>query len=165
MNKKPTSNLRVRLLPVVADDLPTLFEFQCDPASNRMAAVHPRSRDEFDAHWSRILGDSDVIAQSIRFDDEVNDEVVGCINCFQTDGQHFVGYWIGRAYWNRGIATSALEQLLVKAQNRPLYAHVAVSNLASIRVLQKCGFEIVDYQHSPGTDRLAECEEAVLRLA
>jgi RimJ/RimL family protein N-acetyltransferase len=27
---------------------------------------------------------------------------------------------------------------------RPLYAHVAVHNVASIRVLQKCGFTITD---------------------
>ena len=57
-------------------------------------------------------------------------------------GKREVGYWIDRAFWGRGIATTALTAFLRLEQTRPLYAGVAKHNVASIRVLEKCGFVI-----------------------
>ena len=57
-------------------------------------------------------------------------------------GEREVGYWIGKEYWGRGIATRALSESLDYLQTRPLYARVARHNVASIRVLHKCGFRI-----------------------
>lgn len=54
-----------------------------------------------------------------------------------------MGYWVGRAFWNRGVASRALELFLQQHTQRPLHAHVAVQNLASIKVLQKNGFTIL----------------------
>jgi RimJ/RimL family protein N-acetyltransferase len=51
-----------------------------------------------------------------------------------------VGYWLGRSYWGRGIATRALALFLPLVPARPLYAHVASHNTGSMRVLVKCGF-------------------------
>ena len=56
--------------------------------------------------------------------------------------------------WGRAIATQALNQFIGQVQTRPLYAHVAKHNIASIRVLQKCGFTICS----------AEIEEIILKL-
>lgn len=61
-------------------------------------------------------------------------------------------------------ASRALELLLLEVAARPLYAHVATSNAASLRVLQKCGLLVERVQVSPATDRYPECEEAVLVL-
>jgi RimJ/RimL family protein N-acetyltransferase len=57
-------------------------------------------------------------------------------------GQRKVGYWIGKEFWGRGIATRALALFLAEVSERPLYASVATSNVGSIRVLEKCGFTI-----------------------
>jgi RimJ/RimL family protein N-acetyltransferase len=46
--------------------------------------------------------------------------------------------------WGKGIATRALTLFLQQGTVRPLYAHVARHNLASIRVLEKCGFTIAN---------------------
>jgi RimJ/RimL family protein N-acetyltransferase len=70
------------------------------------------------------------------------------------DGVREVGYWIGKAYWGKGIATAALAEFLAVEPTRPLYAHVARHNLGSVRVLEKCGFARVG-----GDER-----ELVLRL-
>jgi RimJ/RimL family protein N-acetyltransferase len=49
-----------------------------------------------------------------------------------------VGYWIGREYWGKGVATEALSQFLAHAEvRRPLHAAVAKHNVGSIRVLEK----------------------------
>jgi RimJ/RimL family protein N-acetyltransferase len=55
-----------------------------------------------------------------------------------------LGYWLGRAYWNRGIMTAAVSRLVAQAMVAPglhrVFAHAHANNPASIRVLEKCGF-------------------------
>lgn len=158
--QKPEVCDRVRLRPVEADDLPRMFDLQLDPDSNRVAVTIPRSREAFDAHWGKALGDPANTTRAILFDGEM----VGYISCFPMDGEDHVGYWIDRAHWGMGIASRALHLLLGEVTKRPLVATAATSNGASVRVLQKCGFVVEQVRHSPATDRYPECEEAVLVL-
>lgn len=150
----------VRLRPVQEQDLAKIYEFQLDPEANRMAFTHPRLAAEFDAHWQQIRTDPRVAARAIVADDRL----AGCISCFESEGQDSIGYWIGRGFWGKGVATRALGLLLKEVPIRPLQARVAVTNVASIRVLEKCGFAIVRQEWSPETDRYVACEEAVLKL-
>jgi RimJ/RimL family protein N-acetyltransferase len=127
--------------PVVERDLPALYRHQRDPEACRMAAFPPRDEPAFMAHWARILERPEVSAWSVLTDDGA---VAGNIVAFELDGTPLVGYWIGREHWGRGLATRALAALLQELPRRPLYAHVARHNVGSIRVLEKCGFAIVD---------------------
>ncbi len=61
---------------------------------------------------------------------------------WEQSGEREVGYWIGKEYWGKGSATKALAEFLSYVKIRPLYAHVAKHNAASLRVLQKCGFTV-----------------------
>ena len=58
-----------------------------------------------------------------------------------------VGYWIGRPYWGRGYATTAVRALLAMAflgvEIDVLGATHLVRNPASGRVLEKCGMSLV----------------------
>ena len=58
-------------------------------------------------------------------------------------GQREVGYWVGRPFWGRGVATAALRLLLDELPDRPVIAHVALDNIGSRRVLEHCGFIVV----------------------
>lgn len=156
---RSTSDL-IRLRNVERDDLPRMYEMQSDPESNRLAATIPRSTEAFETHWANILRDPSLIAKAILLDEVL----VGTVSCFWCDGQANVGYWISREHWGKGIASRALNLLLHEVPTRPLYAHVATSNGASLRVLQKSGFVIERVQVSPATDRFPECEVAVLVL-
>jgi ribosomal-protein-alanine N-acetyltransferase len=55
-----------------------------------------------------------------------------------------IGYWLGRGYWGRGIATAACNALTSEllAMNGILRVETIVyaPNVASARVLEKCGF-------------------------
>lgn len=54
-----------------------------------------------------------------------------------------IGYWLGRDYWRRGIATEIVRLLIERAQVagiRRLQAGVFAPNVASARVLEKSGF-------------------------
>jgi RimJ/RimL family protein N-acetyltransferase len=103
-----------------------------------MAAFPSRDRDAFMAHWARILGDPTLIAKAVVFDGRV----AGNVGSFERSGERLVGYWIGREYWGKGIATRALSEFLGHDKRRPLHAHVAKHNVSSIRVLEKCGFTV-----------------------
>jgi len=144
----------VRLRAVTEDDFPIFFEHQRDPEANRMAAFPPRDREAFMAHWGSILRDVNVVARTIEFVDRVAGNVV----VFTYEGRREVGYWIGREFWGRGVATRALGALLTEVTERPIYAGVADTNLASIRVLEKCGFAVV------AADAGAHAGEVLMRL-
>jgi RimJ/RimL family protein N-acetyltransferase len=155
------STSAVLLRDVTEDDLPIFFEQQLDPVATQMAAFPARDRQAFMAHWAKILDDETVITQTILFDGHVAGNVV----TFELFGKREVGYWIGREYWGTGIATTALAAFLHHVQARPLYAHVAKRNRASLRVLEKCGFTIF------GEDRVdldasgEQIEEYLLKLS
>jgi RimJ/RimL family protein N-acetyltransferase len=126
----------VVLMDVIDSDLPVLYEQQLDPESIRMAAFKSRDWDAFRAHWARILADETITKRTVV----VDGKVAGHFVCWASDGEQEVGYWLGRMYWGRGIATRGLLTFLGLIRVRPLSAHVAKYNAASIRVLEKCGF-------------------------
>ncbi len=128
----------VQLRPVQESDLAIFFEQQRDPVANRLAAFPARDQDTFTAHWSKIMQDKSVILRTILFDGLVAGNLVS----FVLSNKREVGYWLGREYWGKGIATRALMYFLKQVQERPLFAHVAQHNTASFRVLEKCGFHL-----------------------
>ena len=56
-----------------------------------------------------------------------------------------IGYWLGEPNWNRGYATEAAHALIDMAFRTRDIAHIdarcRVTNIASRRVIQKCGFQ------------------------
>ena len=150
----------VALRDVTENDLPVFFEQQADPDANRMAAFPARDHDAFTAHWAKSLGDKSVIIKTVIFDGHVAGNIVSWIQ----SGERDIGYWIGKADWGKGIASAALSQFLTHVTARPLYAHVAKHNIASLRVLHKCGFTISGEAKFPGADG-QQGEEFILTLA
>lgn len=128
------------LRDVIKSDLAVFFEQQLNPDATRMAAFPARDREAFTAHWARILADESVIIKTILWDGQVAGNIVS----YEQDGRREVGYWLGKVYWGKGIASQALSVFLNYVNIRPLYAHVAKHNLASRRVLEKNGFTAID---------------------
>ena len=145
------------------EDLPLLFEQWADPVAVHMAAFTApdhMDRDAFERRWSRLRADETVLARVIVLDDEV----AGTIGSWGEPGEREVTYWIGRSYWGNGIPTDALTAFLAVERSRPLHARVASDNVASHRVLEKCGFHVVATERNVAEARSAEIEELVLRL-
>jgi RimJ/RimL family protein N-acetyltransferase len=129
--------MEIALRPVEPGDLPALFEQQRDPESVAMAGVAAREREAFDAHWERILNDPESVIRAVLADGEL---VGSALSWRAEDGRRFIGYWLDRACWGRGIATAALERYLAVLDERPLYADTTEGNAASQRVLTRNGF-------------------------
>lgn len=151
------------LRDVCAGDLPVFFDQQLDEAANHMAAFtskDPSDRGAFDAHWKKILADRATTKKTIVF----GGEVVGHVVSYVQEGRLEVTYWVGRIHWSKGIATAALWGLLGLVKERPLYARAAKDNVASLRVLEKCGFAICGEDRGFANARGEEIEELVLEL-
>jgi RimJ/RimL family protein N-acetyltransferase len=153
----------ILLRDVVDSDLPIFFEQQRDPVANQMAAFPARDRDAFMAHWARILVVESNILKTILYGDRVAGNIVSWEHSDEGNERE-VGYWLGRDFWGKGIATRALSLFLEQVATRPLYAYVARHNLASIRVLVKCGFTISGEDKRPASTGGEEVEELMLIL-
>ncbi|MBW8321625.1 MAG: GNAT family N-acetyltransferase, partial [Rhizobium sp.] len=77
-----------------------------------------------------------------------NGEFLGCcaLEPHATDNDTLeIGYWLGEPHWNRGYATEAAHALIDMAFRTRDIAHIdarcRVTNIASRRVIQKCGFQ------------------------
>ena len=145
------------------EDLPHLYEQWADPAAMHMAAFTAPDHmdpDAFERRWARLRADETVLNRVVV----VGEDVAGTIGSWGDAGDREVTYWIGRFFWGKGIATAALEAFLAVDRSRPLRARVASDNVASRRVLEKCGFRVVATDRGFAEARSSEIEELVLRL-
>ena len=132
---------KILLRPLTEADLPILFQQQLDPEAVVLSAYPSKDKGEFMRHWEGILKNKNVIARAILY----KEKVAGHIICWK-EGRYEqrIGYWIGKEFWGRGIATSALQEFLTQVKVRQLYAEAANHNTASKRVLEKNGFNLLD---------------------
>lgn len=148
----------IQLRTIVERELAVFFAHQREREACRIAAFSPRDRAAFFSHWkNNILADDSVSAFAI----DVEEQTAGYVLSWKDGDRRLIGFWLGQAFWNQGIATSAVSDYLRIETERQLYAHVAEQNIASIRVLDKCGFVVVSEESSRSKDTVAE---VLLRL-
>jgi RimJ/RimL family protein N-acetyltransferase len=123
----------------------------------------PAGEDEaqFGKRWERMLQDQSVLARTIL----VDEEVAGYVAHFIQLEKPAISYWLDQQFWNRGVATAALQRFLRLIPTRPLYARAAFDNVASLRVLEKCDFRIVGSGSYYSDRHGREIDELVLVLA
>ncbi|MEP7360276.1 MAG: GNAT family N-acetyltransferase [Chloroflexota bacterium] len=140
----------IALRPVDVTDIDVFYDHQADPVAAAMAGVNSRDRAAHVEHWATvILANPSNVTRTVTVDGVVAGNIGSWID---QDGKRLVGYVYGRELWGRGIATDALRQFLDQEMTeRPLYAHVANSNLGSQRVLEKSGF-VRTSDHAPVED-------------
>jgi RimJ/RimL family protein N-acetyltransferase len=88
---------------------------------------------------------NDTFAFAILYDNEV----VGSIGAFRQQNIHCktaeIGYYVGEKYWGKGICTTAVTLLsryvFENTDIIRLFAEPFATNIGSIRVLEKAGFE------------------------
>lgn len=106
---------------------------------------HPYTADDAD-YWLGIVGNQ---AEGLNWAIEVDGRAVGGIGADRGEGifgrSARFGYWLGEPWWGRGIMTAAVratsDYLLTSTDLVRLEAPVFEWNPASMRVLEKCGFQ------------------------
>ena len=144
--------MNVVIRPVENGDLETFYTQQMDPVALEMAVFGARDRDAFMKHWDRIRNDPACITRAALADGQL----AGNVMIWTKDGRTFLGYWIGRDFWGRGIATEAVRLVLQEEAERPMYAWVALTNKGSVRVLEKSGFVRLEPQPPPNQGDVPE---------
>jgi len=110
-------------------------------AENTARVPHPYRIDDaeqFIAAVNRTDGEATFVIA-------LNGEVIGACGVEGRDGSAEIGYWLGVPYWGRGYATEAVRAVIDHAfgdlGHAALAAGARISNPASRRVLEKCGFQ------------------------
>jgi len=104
----------------------------------------PQPYDVEDAKWWIEHSRNNEYIKAIEY----QGEFVGCISAtlgdFEYNRSAELGYWLGKAFWNQGIATQAVElfgdTLFNNTNLVRLFVSVVSDNKASIRVLEKNGY-------------------------
>lgn len=129
----------VTLREVRQSDIESFYQHQLDPEAALIANFPSRDRERFFAHWAKILATPDTFRRTVLADGQIAGNVV----CWWMSERWYVGYWLGRQFWRRGIGTAAVRQAIELIPDRPLFAEAYHTNPASLRVLEKCGFLVV----------------------
>ena len=111
-------------------------------AENTARIPHPyRASDAENFISTANLGNETVFLITQR-----NGAVVGACGFTQLDRHPpEIGYWLGAKYWSKGYATEAVRAMIDHAftdlDHEALQSSARVTNPASRRVLEKCGFQ------------------------
>ncbi len=161
--KESKPEIEVELRPTRVEDLEHLFQFQLDEEATVMAAFTPAQRTDksaFLSKYSKLLDEPTVNMKTIL----LNDNIIGSISKFELEGKAELTYWIDRKFWGKGIATIALQKLLADEPARPIYGRTAFDNIASQKVLEKCGFHKIGTDKGFANARQTEIEEFIYEL-
>ncbi len=135
------------LRPWRRDDAGALAELANDPdvvryMNHRFPSPYTRADAET---WLRVqLGEPDARNWAIEVDGAVAGGIGVTPGALEHAGSVMIGYWVGKRFWGRGIATDALRTLtthmLATLRPRRLWANVMAANAASARVLENAGY-------------------------
>jgi RimJ/RimL family protein N-acetyltransferase len=151
----PPTALRERLLVVLETQRLVLRAPQLEDAKAIAALANDRRIAENTAripHPYRVSdAESWIVASAADLEGETylitlaNGSVIGGCGFDIHDGAAEIGYWLGTRYWGKGYTTEAVRALIDHAftntEHKALQSSVRVTNPASRRVLEKCGYE------------------------
>jgi len=139
---KELKSLRLTLRPIRREDVGAIVSL----ASQDVFELEPFISLPFNAtEWIESKLDREAVVLCLLV---LADEIpVGTVQIVvpKGDTHHYLslGYWFGREYWGQGYATEAV-RTVIEYVSRPgipeIYAAPHRDNIASIRVLEKCGF-------------------------
>lgn len=154
---------KINLRDLVDEDLIIFFNQQNDAEASRIAAFtskDPTDKNAFMERWGKIRADSSLIVKTILY----GREVAGHVLVHNWFGDPEISYWIGREFWNKGIASKALAKFLQIVKTRPLFARVVHDNTASIKVLERSGFKKISSEFDFANARNKKVKELIYKL-
>ena len=147
-----TVNDQVHLSEFQSSDKPALIEHLNERQIYEHTLQIPFPYTQDDARrWIALVGaETEHNQQPVQFAiRNENEQLIGScgFNDLQLGASHRgeIGYWLARPYWGQGIMTAvvrrACEHAFASWKLLRITAHVFDFNVASVRVLEKVGFE------------------------
>lgn len=137
----------ISLKVISLSDLNTLTDILLDSNVKESYMIPDMDKNDvinFSKRLMDLSNNLDLFIYGIYF----NDEIIGLLNQVDLkDLEIEVGYFISSKYWNKGYATIALklaiDELFRIGYKRVMAAHFE-NNIASARVMQKCGMRKIE---------------------
>lgn len=127
--------LKLRLIK--DDDFEPFYAMMSDFDGVRMTMSWPWPPDP---DFTRMRMNTEAVKSGDVLAIEADRQFVGQISLVNGE----IGYGLARAYWGKGIATWAVQQMLERGfldpETKVIMAGTWEDNPASMRVLEKCGF-------------------------
>ncbi len=139
---------RLILRPLVIEDAKDVFEWVADPIVNRYMPYALYQNIYQVEEWITSLAEN---KNEFGFYLKEAHKVIGSgsITFSEERGEYALGYNLNRNFWGRGYAAEASKAMLRWASNnlgaKDFYAIRANENVASGKVLEKCGFQFTHY--------------------
>jgi RimJ/RimL family protein N-acetyltransferase len=154
LDRTPTDTFHEGSTPVLETERLCLRAPRLGDAKQITALVNDRRISENTSripHPYAIADAKEWIAAANKMDGELSlvitmaGEVIGACGFHDRDGLPEIGYWLGVSFWGNGYATEAARAVIDHAftdrGHKVLTSAARVSNPASRRVLEKCGFQ------------------------
>lgn len=140
---------RLILKPLTVSNAADVFEWGSDPLVNRYMCYPLYESIRQAEQWITGISDADL---EFGFFLKSDGTCIGAGGIGPNkDGVHELGYNLKRAYWNQGYTTEAGKALIDWARKelnvRNFASCHAIENVASGRVIQKCGFCFDHFGH------------------
>ena len=141
---------RIVLRWISEADIDSLYEIFSDPRVMRYWSTVPLPNREAAAELQREIAESNETDSILKWGLALRDsnKVIGTTTLFHLNldnGRAEIGYAMGSAHWGKGFMNEALNALVSHAFEvmdlRRLEADVDPRNVASIRTLEKLGFQ------------------------
>lgn len=139
--------MQFQLRPWNPDDLESVWESANNSQiAQFMSDGFPDSKEKWEAFIHFATTNEDILYLAI----EVDGKVIGSIGVsLQKDIKRKnaeLGYWLAEPYWNKGIITKAIREIVTKAFQKfdiiRVFAAPFGTNTASHHVLEKVGFKL-----------------------
>lgn len=130
------------------DDQLLLVKYLNDPEVIRyLSSKIPNPYTVDDANWWIETGSKDhAIVKAVEFNGVFCGVIGAYTQVFEYAHSAEVGYWIAKPYWGKRIATQALQLFTADIFNQTsisrLFNPVSAPNIASMRVLEKAGYQL-----------------------
>jgi [ribosomal protein S5]-alanine N-acetyltransferase len=137
----------IELSPLTEADLPRmalLANNELISQNLRDGFPYPYTLDDAETFFKKYKDHTSIILYAITYQGEYtgNISLVPCEDVYRKSAE--IGYFIGEPYWNKGITTIAVNLIVDYAFSTleivRIHTGVFEYNLASQRVLEKCGF-------------------------
>ena len=141
---KHLNNGNITLIPLAEEHRDVFVELANMPEINSaVGKPFPYTEDRFEDQLEKAQGDTELFIWMIEY----QSQLIGVINAADHRKVHLYqgGYWINPAFWGNGLASEALllvrDYLIQERHAERIQAVVEPSNVASTKVLEKCGYK------------------------
>ncbi|WP_180898334.1 GNAT family N-acetyltransferase [Martelella soudanensis] len=158
---------RLRLRPVGPADAEQVSALLADPGIARMLTRVPFPYTLEDAQeWLAHAGGEDRWPAAIT--QPADGVPIGLVSIERRQGGHHLGYWLSRYYWNRGFMSEAVsglaERFFDRSGGATLHSGAFTDNPASLKVLQRLGFQVTGLRETWSVSRGRMAQEVTTAL-